>query len=236
VQIGELLGSGRSADVFAIDDRWVLRRYRGDGDATDEAAVMAYLADRGFPVPAIHPATFANPDASSSFVRTDLVMQRLSGPTMLQALVDTAITPEQAGKIIGRLLHRLHTIPARVSVVPGDRILHLDLHPDNVMLTPQGPVVIDWCNSAEGQPGLDWAMSALIHAQFAVDTVGEMATAARVALSSLLGALDGTVDLGDVRTGHLARARARRAADPALSPREVKLLDTAVALVLALRR
>lgn len=109
----------------------------------------------------------ADPDACSA-ARTDLVMQRLSGPTMLQALMDAAITPEQAGGILAHLLRRLHTIPARASTAPGNRILHLDLHPDNVMLTSQGPVVIDWCNTAEGPPGLDWAMSALIHAQVAV--------------------------------------------------------------------
>lgn len=49
---GELLGSGRTADVFAIDDRWVLRQYRDGGDAAPEAAVMSYLADHGYLVPA----------------------------------------------------------------------------------------------------------------------------------------------------------------------------------------
>lgn len=232
MRIGELLGSGRDADVFAVDDRWVLRRYRDGGDTAGEAAVMTYLADRGFPVPAVHPATLvADWDA-----RTDLVMQRLSGPTMLRALLDAAITPEQAGEILARLLRRLHAIPARSSSVPGYRILHLDLHPDNVMLTPRGPVVIDWRNTEEGPPGLDWAMSALIHAQVAVDPAGEMAAAAQSVLSALLADLDDTVDTGGTRAEHLAQARARRAANPTMSPREVELLDAAVALVLALGR
>jgi len=231
VRIGELLGSGRDADVFAIDDRWVLRRYRDGGDTADEAAVMTYLADRGFPVPIVHPAALvADRDA-----RTDLVMQRLSGPTMLRALLDAEITPGQAGEVLARLLRRLHAIPARSSGVPGYRILHLDLHPDNVMLTPRGPVVIDWRNTEEGPPGLDWAMSALIHAQVAVDPAGEMAAAQSV-LSSLLTEFDDTVDTGGIRTEHLAQARARRAANPTMSPREVELLDAAVALVLALGR
>ncbi|MFI0517473.1 phosphotransferase [Streptomyces sp. WSLK1-5] len=67
-----------------------------------------------------------------------------------------------------RLLHRLHSVPARVSADPANRILHLDLHPDNVMLTSGTPVVIDWRNTEEGPPGLDWGMSALILAQVAV--------------------------------------------------------------------
>uniref|UniRef100_UPI0004CD95CF phosphotransferase n=1 Tax=Streptomyces aureocirculatus TaxID=67275 RepID=UPI0004CD95CF len=127
MQTGGLLGSGRSADVFAIDDHWVLRRYRDGGDVTAEAAVMAYLAEHGYP-----------------------------------------ITTEEAGAGLADLLHRLHSVPARVSADPVNRILHLDLHPDNVMLTSGRPVVIDWRNTEEGPPGLDWAMSALILAQVAV--------------------------------------------------------------------
>ena len=36
-------------------------------------------------------------------------------------------------------------------------IAHLDLHPDNVVLTVDGPVVIDWSNAAVGVSGLDAA-------------------------------------------------------------------------------
>ncbi|MFC7592742.1 phosphotransferase [Nonomuraea antimicrobica] len=79
-------------------------------------------------------------------------MRRLPGPTMVRALVDGEIAPEEAGEVLARLLRRLHTIPARESGDPRDRILHLDLHPDNVMLTPDGPMVIDWSNAGRGRP------------------------------------------------------------------------------------
>ena len=70
------LASGRDADVFALDDGRVLRRYRAGGDVAAEAAVMAYVADLGFPAPAVHEAR-----------GTDLVLERLDGPTMLAALL-----------------------------------------------------------------------------------------------------------------------------------------------------
>ncbi|MEV4163325.1 phosphotransferase [Nonomuraea dietziae] len=225
MRIGRLLGSGRSADVFALDDGRVLRRYRDGHDATEEAALMSYLADRGFPVPLVHPVPAAPP-------RGDLVLQRLSGPTMLQALACGALTPQQAGRVLARLLHRLHGIPARISRAADQRVLHLDLHPDNVVLTPRGPVVIDWCNAVEGAPGLDWAMSALILAQVAVDPDGGPAPLAHSTLSSLLKGLGGSVDLGDEKAGFLRQARERRAGDRGLSRREVGLLDAATALVL----
>ena len=49
------------------------------------------------------------------------------------------------------------------------QIVHLDLHPENVMLTGRGPVVIDWCNATDGPADLDTALSAVILAQVAVE-------------------------------------------------------------------
>jgi len=36
-------------------------------------------------------------------------------------------------------------------------MLHLDLHPLNVLLSPRGPVVIDWANVARGRASVDVA-------------------------------------------------------------------------------
>ncbi|MBF8192850.1 phosphotransferase [Nonomuraea sp. K274] len=218
MEIGELLGKGRSADVYALDDERVLRRYRLPLDARRESAVMEYVAQHGFPVPRVHPAERP---------ATDLVMERLTGPTMLRALIDGEITIEEAGRTLGRLLRRLHEIPARLSADPADRILHLDLHPDNVLLTPRGPVVIDWCNTEEGPPALDHALSAVILAQEAVHPENELAAPARSVLAALLAELGDTVDTGEP----MDRAAARRAANATLTKREIDLLDDAVALI-----
>ncbi|CAM5339053.1 phosphotransferase [Streptomyces californicus] len=47
-------------------------------------------------------------------------------------------------------------------------MLHLDLHPENVVLTEAGAVLVDWSTAAEGRPGLDRAMSALTLARTAL--------------------------------------------------------------------
>lgn len=245
MQTGELIGSGRTADVFAINDRWVLRRYRNGRDATAEAVVMTHLAAHGYPVPQVRQVT-----GDGTAPRTDLVMRRLSGPSMLEALMEGAITTEEAGTMLAELLHRLHAVPTRVSTDPADRILHLDLHPGNVILTPDGPVVIDWPNAEEGPAGLDWGMSALILAQVAVDpAIGPAAPGARSLLAALLAGRtargpaagpgdaarpEGAAGLGDADAALLAQAKEKRAADPHLSEREVRLLDDALALVLEL--
>lgn len=160
MQIGDLIGVGRDADVFAVGDTRVLRQYRDGSSARGEVEVMAYLASRGYPVPAVYPNR-EYPD--------DLLMERLNGPTMLAALAAGELTPSAAGRMLASLLARLHAIPAPSG--SAARILHLDLHPGNVILAPDGSRVIDWRNSREGPPGLDWAMSGLILAQVAVDGI-----------------------------------------------------------------
>ncbi|MFB4279374.1 phosphotransferase [Nonomuraea sp. MTCD27] len=222
MELGELVGTGRSADVYAIGGGRVLRRYRREADTAGEAAVMAYVAGHGYPVPEVYP------DEGDA---TDLVMGRLSGPTMLRAVVDGELTPEEAGAIQARLLRRLHEIPAMESSDPADRILHLDLHPDNVMLTASGPVVIDWCNAGEGPPALDNAMSALILAQVAVDPEFAFAPTARSTLVALAAELGGDLDVGEP----LDRVKARRDEDQGLTEREAGLLGEAVELVRQLR-
>ncbi|MGW3911360.1 phosphotransferase [Streptomyces sp. NPDC005070] len=215
MRTGRLLGSGRSADVYEIDEAWVLRRDRaGWGDATAEAAVMQHVRSHGYPVPGVRAAT-----------RGDLVMERLSGPTMLEAFGQGLLSAPEAGLTLARLLRKLHAVPARLSDDPGVRVLHLDLHPDNVMLTPDGPKVIDWSNAEEGPPGLDWAMSAVILAQVAVggEAIGD------VAAETLEALLDGNED--QVTEAGLVESGRRRAANPTMSTREVELLGEADELI-----
>ncbi|MFE2009032.1 phosphotransferase [Streptomyces sp. NPDC059491] len=216
MEIGELIGAGRTADVFALGEDRVVRRYRDGEDTSEEVAVMTYLAAHGYPVPGVWPGASAG----------ELVMQRLSGPTMREALVAGTLDGEQAGELLADLLLRLHAIPARVGADPAHRIVHLDLHPENVLLTPDGPVVIDWATAQEGPPGLDTAMAVLILAQAAL-TIPAAAEVARTVLPTLIRQLGGTADM------LLPEARARRAANPTLADEEIAALDEAVALILA---
>ncbi|MFF8649257.1 phosphotransferase [Streptomyces griseoluteus] len=216
MEIGELIGTGRTADVFALGEDRVVRRYRDGEDATGEAVLMAYLAEHGYPVPAVWPGAAAG----------ELVMQRLSGPTMREALVAGTLSGEQAGELLADLLLRLHAIQPRTGADPAHRIVHLDLHPENVFLTPDGPVVIDWATAQESFPGLDTAMAALILAQAAL-TMPAAAEIARTVLPALVRELGGTDSM------LLPEARARRAANPTLTQEEIAALDEAVALILA---
>lgn len=152
---GPLLASGRDADIFAYGDRLVLRRSRVGRSMVTEARVMEYARDHGYPVPAVD---HLNDDG------TDLVMQRIDGPSMVEGIGRRPWTLAANGALLGDLHRRLHEIaaPHWLTQVPGDdgsSLLHLDLHPLNVLLGPSGPVVIDWTNAARGDGSIDLALT-----------------------------------------------------------------------------
>ncbi|GAA2697890.1 MULTISPECIES: phosphotransferase [Actinosynnema] len=209
----KLLAAGRDADVYALDANRVLRRYRRGGDAAVEAAVMGHVARHAFPVPEVFQAKGPN-----------LVMERLSGRTLQAALRAGDAEPGLAGRLLADLHARLHRVPGR----QGDkaqRVLHLDLRPETVVLTPKGPVVVDWTRAGEGLPDLDVAVTAVALGQVAVGGQAGDAALARAVLPVFLAAAGGNA----VRL--VEQAVAIRGADPNLTVRESVDLSEAAALV-----
>ena len=54
------------------------------------------------------------------------------------------------------------TLKALDEMPAGDRLCHGDFHPYNVLMSPRGPIVIDWNNAHIGDPLEDVARSSLI--------------------------------------------------------------------------
>jgi aminoglycoside phosphotransferase (APT) family kinase protein len=207
------------ADVYEMDEAWVLRRYRDPyGDAAAEAVVMDHVRGHGYPVPGVRSAT-----------RSDLVMERLTGPTMGEALQEGRIGPAEGGAMLARLLRDLHALPARHFADPAVSVLHLDLHPLNVIITADGPKVIDWDTAEEGSPGLDWGMSAVILAQVAL-TGEPRVEGLRELLAAMLAGQEGPSALTEAG---LREACVRRAANPTMTRREVEVLKEAEDLIRA---
>ena len=157
---GRLIGSGRAADVYDLGDGTVLRRYRSRVDDIErEAEVMRYVRAKGFPAPQVYSAA-----------GTDLVMEKIEGRTMMARLADSPAKVYTYGRLLARLQTALAEItapqwlmaPGFTAHPSGDRVLHLDLHPMNVLLGDDGPVVIDWTNAAGGPPGFDAAMTYVV--------------------------------------------------------------------------
>lgn len=170
-----LLARGRDADVYAEGSDRVRRRYRDPAHSAEpEALLMRYLHSEGYPVPVVF-------DASGP----DLVMARVTGPTMLAALGRRPWNARLQARVLAGLHQGLHVIPPPPDLRGpwGDRgsIVHLDLHPDNVILAPGGPVVIDWANAAAGPAGLDLARTwVLVGAMGALPAAWQRLVEARV--------------------------------------------------------
>jgi aminoglycoside phosphotransferase (APT) family kinase protein len=223
---GHLLATGAAVDVFAIDDCRVLRRYRSGRDATHEVELLRHAVAHGFPAPAVLAAS-----------GPDLVMERLHGPTLLQAVTAGEVSLADAAVILTDLHTRLHAITAPdhwehgepgtwPMVTSGPAVVHLDLHPGNVILTEShGPAVVDWTNARTGTAELDVSLTALIVAEVAVDAGGVYSQAARAFLAAFLQATD-----LDPLTA-LDEAAAVRALDPSLVPGERELVPAAAVLI-----
>ncbi|MGH9305401.1 MAG: phosphotransferase family protein [Acidimicrobiales bacterium] len=164
-RVGPLVGSGRSADVYQYGADHVLRRFRTNEPQDPrvqelvkrEAEVMIYARSHGFPVPQV-----------VAQEGTDMVMEFVHGPTMLDRVGSRPWEIGALPRILARLHEQLSHIPAPPGMPrpfgPGDALLHLDLHPGNVMMTQAGPMVIDWTNAGAGPPGADVAQTWLIMA------------------------------------------------------------------------
>lgn len=153
---GPLIGTGRDADVFDVGGGRVLRRSRAGRSLADEAAVMVHVAGAGYPVPRV----------DDVLADGSLVMERVDGPSMLDDLARRPWLARRYARVLADLLARLHDIGAPASLRPapvaGDAVVHLDLHPANVLMSPRGPVVIDWANAARGAPAADVAVTWLV--------------------------------------------------------------------------
>ena len=107
---------------------------------------MAHARAEGFPVPQV-----------LEVLDDGLVLELVEGPTMLADLGRRPWRLRAHARALAALHDRLHRIG-----YDGAKLLHLDLHPDNVLLGPSGPVVIDWTNARAGDPALDVALTWVI--------------------------------------------------------------------------
>ncbi len=166
--IGAQVAAGRESTIHAVgDDRLLRRSLDPTRSVIAEAQAMEALRLAGYPVPVVHRVGPA-----------EMVLERVPGRTMLD---DMSVHPWRL-RSHARLLADLHLRLHRMTPPPGlrpvlgdagspgdDAVLHLDLHPGNVILSPRGPVVIDWTNVAMGPAAADVALTWMVLAPFDID-------------------------------------------------------------------
>lgn len=154
------MATGRDSDIFEYGPGLVLRRSREGHSMANEARTMAFMREQGYPVPAVEELS------DDGF---ELVMERIEGVNMVEAIGKAPWTIRRQAATLADLHLRLHEIEAPDFLPPaplgtGTKVLHLDLHPLNVMIGPKGASVIDWPNARRGDPdvdvGLAWVLMA----------------------------------------------------------------------------
>jgi Ser/Thr protein kinase RdoA (MazF antagonist) len=152
-------------------------------------------------------------------------MERIEGPSMVTVLGRRPWTLRQQGALLADLHQRLHEIPAPpwLTDAPcgqGDRLVHLDLHPLNVLLARTGPVVIDWPNAVRGDGNTDVALTWVLIAGGGIPGGGLKAALMGQGRSVLSGAFLKPFDLPAVEA-QLADVVAWKATDPHMSAVEL---------------
>jgi streptomycin 6-kinase len=141
-----VIAAGRASEILDLGDGRVLRRFKAPGDPAREASIMAHARAHGFPAVRVLE------------VRSQaLVLERVAGPTMAADLRRRPWRAVAHMRLLASLHARLHEVRYEDA-----RLLHLDLHPDNVLLAAGGPVVVDWTNARAGDPALDVALTWVI--------------------------------------------------------------------------
>jgi Phosphotransferase enzyme family len=176
---------------------------------------MEHVLAQGFPVPALE-------EVSADGL--DMVIERIDGPDMVALMSSRPWTIPRLGRMLADLHRTLHELAAPdwladAPVGRGERLLHLDLHPLNVMMSSRGPVVIDWAGACRGDPAVDVALAWVLMAAGEVPAgriIGLVLSRARAAL---LKNFLGPVDIDAIRPV-LREVVAWKAADPHMSAAE----------------
>ena len=107
---------------------------------------MEFARRHGYPVPEVREVRYDG-----------LVLERVDGPSMMADCRRRPWRLPEHARTLARLHYELHRIPCDEGV-----LLHLDLHPKNVLLSACGPMVIDWANARGGEAALDPALTWVI--------------------------------------------------------------------------
>ena len=209
--LGDPIAQGRTAEIYAWGEVHILKLYR-DWCPPDwvehEARVARIIVDAGIPTPA--PGAIVEAQGRRGIVyervmtgvsmladlqaRPWTMWRHARDLARLQAQVHRLTVPELPAyrDSLARAIEQAPDLPddlrARVlALVPalpnGQALCHGDFHPDNVLITSKGPVIIDWMTAKAGDPWADVARSSLIQ------TVG--IAAAPVPISPLIRLFSG---------------------------------------------
>ena len=185
-----LVAAGRTSDVYEFGHGSVVKVARPDVPdhwAVLEAEYTAAVRTVGVPAPLVIDVIIVDGRNAIVFERIDgrsmwehMVAEPARIPELAETLAATQRLIFAAGPPVGlegfvdrmcRKIDEVDSVPATErsdarrlaeSQPKGAALLHGDLHPGNVLITPDGPVVIDWFDASIGHPIADIVRSSIL--------------------------------------------------------------------------
>ena len=192
IQKGGLIGEGRTAQVYAWGPHHVLKLYYDWWPSSNidyEAHVGRAVHAAGVPCPAVGEIVQVDGRTGLVYERVDgppmsdlllaephrleelaLVFAQLHAA--MQRLAPRSGLPSQREKLLRHIELasptplpielKTQALLALQGLPDGEVVCHGDLHPGNVLMSPHGPVAIDWENASLGSAIADVARTALL--------------------------------------------------------------------------
>jgi aminoglycoside phosphotransferase (APT) family kinase protein len=190
MQKGALIGRGRTADVYAWGEDRILKLYQAHmpGRLVEQEYYYTRAAQAaGIPVPATDQLIVVDGRCGIIFERLEgpsmlktlaikpwriIEMARLLGElhARVHACPAPLVLPSQRQQIENGI-QAAKDLPAKIEeaslaclaqLPEGNSLCHGDFHPDNILMTSRGPVIIDWMTGRRGNPLADVCRTLLI--------------------------------------------------------------------------
>ncbi len=189
-ELGERLFVGRTAEVYAWSDTEVIKLYQpwvSEDTARQERASTQAALDLGISVPEVGDIVSVDgrPGLVLEHIRGVTMMSRIESDVSragcfarqlaeihvaISSVVADSRLPEQSAVLHTKIARcesltepgRQKALASLTQMPRGNRLCHGDFHPGNVILSGDGPVVIDWIDASRGNPVADLARSSIL--------------------------------------------------------------------------
>jgi len=185
----EVIGKGLTSVVYAAGEGKVIKLFESwvpEPKIRREFTITRALHAAGLPVPAVYEIAerdgrmgivFERVDGISLFRSVKARPWRLFGAArqlaelhaQLHGLRAPVELPTQRDQLAGWIdasdypPERKTAAHAQLARLPsGDAVCHGDFHPENILLSPHGPVIIDWIAGTRGHPVGDVARTSML--------------------------------------------------------------------------
>jgi Ser/Thr protein kinase RdoA (MazF antagonist) len=188
---GQLIGLGRTAEIYAWGNDRALKLYHAGWPAEaaeHEAQINRAVAALGVPAPAVDGVLALDGRTGVLFERLvgpSLLRQVAARPWMLVHAVHIftdlhlAMHAREVAsrdlpsrrELLARQIRDAAPVSDRVRATAlrrleqlpeGHALCHGDYHPDNVLVTLHGPIIVDWISASRGHPLADVAQTELL--------------------------------------------------------------------------